>query len=451
MVERTEDEGMESLNVSELQMRAREVFPGGVSAGGRFNHQLGGPLFAISADGPWVTGADGKRYLDFHLSAGAALFGYNHPELRKAVEGSMELGFFPNFDTPWHAELGRMICDAVPCAEQVRLCNSGTEATMAALRLARYATGKKLILKFNGHFHGMHELIWFNHGSVGTPGEYARVPTVADSAGIPSEFGDLVINVEFNDPQGFLSVLKAHGDAIAAVIMEPISYNCGCMPAKAPFLQLVRQQCTERGIVLIFDEVLSGFRMALGGAQEYYGVVPDLCTLAKALGGGFPISAVAGKKALMGHFNPSGPVVMSGTYTGALMPVLASLQCLRIMGEAGFYDRLNGAATYMYEQLAMLFKVHGIKGHVRGIGARFGLFFGIEDPEDDHDFASIARNFDAKMHRRFIAGALERGLYFRDTGYSLAPTHFGISSVHTRADIDMALNAIDDVLRSLGT
>lgn len=320
---------------------------------------------------------------------------------------------------------------------------------MAAIRLARHITGRNLILKFNGHFHGMHELIWYNHAHALAPDEVGQVETVADSAGIPSGFGSFVINTEFNDHEGFHRMMDAYGDDLAAVIMEPISYNCGCMPARSDFIEDVRDRCTTEGIILIFDEVLSGFRMGFGGAQEYYGVTPDVCTLAKALGGGFPISAVAGKRQFMRHFNPAGPVVMSGTYSGALMPVLASLQCMKIMGSVGFYDQLNGLASYFYDQVASLFAVHRIKGHIRGIGARFGLFFGVEDPESDYDFTSIASRFDSHMHRRFIAGALERGLHFHDTGYSLTPTHFGISSVHTKEDLDMALDAIDDIFRGL--
>jgi glutamate-1-semialdehyde 2,1-aminomutase len=200
----------------------------------------------------------------------------------------------------------------------------------------------------------------------------------------------------------------------------------------------------------MFDEVLSGFRMSLGGAQEYYGVVPDLCTLAKALGGGFPISAIVGKRRIMDCLNPSGPVAMSGTYTGSLIPVLASVECLKMMREPNFYIDLNRKADLFYSGISDLFRKHNVKGHVRGLGARFGLFFGVESPESDYQFRTIADRFDAGVHKEFVRLALEQGLYFLDTNYALAPTHYGFTAVHSEEDLEMTLQRLDAVFKELG-
>jgi len=451
MAKRTENERTPIQD--RLYERALRVFAGGVSAGGRYNGSLKAPLYLREASGPWLESADGGRYLDFHNASGAAFFGFRHPRLQRAIERGVEDGFFINFETEHHVELAELLCSSIPCAEKVRLSNTGTEATLAAIRLARAFTGRDRILKFEGHFHGMHELIWYNHSRLGEKdpaGRTGEIAPVRDSAGMPGAFDELVVNVEFNDSGAFTAAVDRHGAELAAVIMEPVSFNCGCMPARKEFLDLVRRTCSERGIVLIFDEVLSGFRMSLGGAQQHYGVTPDLCTLAKALGGGFPISAVAGRSEIMDLLNPTGPVVMSGTYTGSLIPVLAAVECLKMMGEPGFYGAVGSQADLLYSGLSELFKRHSVPGHVRGLGARFGLFFGVEDPEADFRFRTIAASFDAQAHRRFTALALERGLYFLDTGYPMAPTHFGFTSAHTSGDLEMALDRLDGVFKALG-
>lgn len=422
---------------------------GGVSAGGRFNHALGGPLLLRRGWGSRVEDVNGRVYLDFHNAAGAALYGFNHPRLRRAVEHALTMGFFINFDTEFHAELAELICHTVPCAEKVRFCNSGTEATLAAIRVARHVTGKTLVLKFDGHFHGMHELIWFNHSKVAPRDSSGVVETVADSAGIPQSYANQVIVVEFNNPTAVETAFHRYGTDIAAVILEPISYNCGCMPAKPEFLRFLREKCTESGAILIFDEVLSGFRMCAGCAQEYFGVVPDLTTLAKALGGGFPIAALVGRREYMDALNPVGPVVMSGTYSGGLIPILAALECLRMLRENGFYEELNRKANELYREINRLFKHYGIPGHVRGIGARFGLFFGVENPEDDFVFHKIASSFDSQLHRAFVKECIKEGLYFLDVGPALTPTHFGITSAHSDSDLELAVEKLKVIFARL--
>jgi len=345
------------------------------------------------------------------------------------------------------------ICEVIPSAEKVRFSNTGTEATMGAIRLARAATGRDKIVRFEGHFHGMHELIFYNHGTLGKMDRYGQIRPQPDSAGFPPAFAEALIVVEFNRIEALEHVARKYRGKIAAVILEPVCFNCGCMPAYEEYLLQVRELCNREGLVLIFDEVLSGFRPGIGGAQEYYEVVPDLTTVGKALGGGFPIAALAGKREIMEKLNPGGPTVMSGTYTGALMSVVVALECLAMMQKPGFYERLNTLANRFYDGMNHLFRSYGIPGHVRGIGNRFATYFGIEDPQDDYHFRRIAERFDAGLYRSFVGKALDRGLYYHISGWAGSgvslPTHCGITSAHTDLQIDQALSRLDEIFREL--
>ena len=301
------------MNSEKLFQKAEKHLIAGTSAAGRFHGTIGRPLYLESADGSHLFDVDGKEYIDYNNSAGAAFFGYNHPILRQAVEKSLEMGFFMNFESEFHHELAEIMCELVPSAEIVRLSNTGTEVTMGAIRLARAFTGKEKIIKLEGHFHGMHECIFYNHGALGKMDKYGEIEPIPDSNGFPKQFAEPLVVLEGNSIDAFEHASVKYRGEIAAVILEPVSFNCGCMPTKKDYLQALRTVCDREGIVLIFDEVLTGFRMGLGGAQEYYGVTPDLTTLAKALGGGFPISALVGKAEVMKHLNPGGTTVMSGT------------------------------------------------------------------------------------------------------------------------------------------
>lgn len=441
------------MNSSELFQKAEEHLIRGTSAAGRLHGVLGRPIYLQKADGCHLYDIDGKEYIDYNNSAGAAFFGYNHPRLREAVEKSLGMGFFMNFESEYHQELAEMLCEVIPSAEKVRLSNTGTEVTMGAIRLARAYTGREKIIKFEGHFHGMHECIFYNHGALGRKDAYGQIEPLPDSNGFPKGFADPIIVLEVNNIETVEHAMMKYRGEIAAVIMEPISFNCGCMPARKEYLQQVRELSDREGIVLIFDEVLSGFRMSLGGAQEYYGVTPDLTTLAKALGGGFPISALVGKEEIMKHLNPGGSTVMSGTYTGSLMPVLVAIECLKMMKEPGFYERLNGTADELCKGINRCFTDHGIPGHVRGIGGRFATFFGIEDDEYDFDFRRIVDNFDAATYRDFVKKAIEQGLYFHIEGWSAGgvslPTHSGITSAHTEEDMTITLEKIRIIFEDL--
>jgi glutamate-1-semialdehyde 2,1-aminomutase len=441
------------MKAEEVFKRAQKSFLHGTSAAGRYHAALGMPLYLKSADGAYLYDVEGNQFLDFNSSAGAAFFGYNHPRIRKAVEESLEMGFFMNYESEYHYRLADKICEVIPSGERVRLSNTGTEVTMGAVRLARAYTGREKLVRFEGHFHGMSELVFYNHGVLGKMDRYGEVEPAPDSAGFPSSFAEPIVVVEFNRIEALEHVAQKYRGEIAALIMEPISFNCGCMPAYPEYLQQVRALCDREGIVLIFDEVLCGFRPGIGGAQAHYGVTPDLTTIAKALGGGFPIAALAGKREVMEKLNPGGPTVMSGTYTGSLMPVLVAIECLKMMEEPGFYDRLNGISNRFYEGTNRLFQRYRIPGHVRGVGSRFATYFGIEDEEDDHHFRKIVERFDAGLYNSFIRKALQQNLYFHISGWAggdvSLPTHCGTTSAHTEQDIDSALERIETVFREI--
>jgi glutamate-1-semialdehyde 2,1-aminomutase len=361
---------------------------------------------------------------------------------------AIEMGFFLNFETQYHAELAELICEMVPCAEKVRLCNSGTEATLSAVRLARAHTGKAKILKFEGHFHGMHEFVFYNwHSHLGERNEVGEIKPVQDTSGIPAAMDDLIIVIPYNDYELFESTIHRHKHEIAAVILEPVLYNAGCIESDREFLEKVRALTEEEGIVLMFDEVLSGFRMAKGGAQEYYGVTPDLSTLAKALGCGMTIAALVGKNQVMRHLNPEGKVIMSGTYTGSLINVLGALAALKVLNVPGFYDEMNKKADYFYGRFNRLFEQAGVSGRLQGLGARFGLYFGCKDPI--RDFRDAAGCYHLAAGKRFIQLAVENNLYFHDYGDSIVPMHCGFTAVHTTEDFDETLERIEKIFAQM--
>lgn len=430
-----------------LRERAVRVMPGGVTAGGRFNPVLGRSYYFERGDGARLYDVDGNEWIDYSSANGAAMLGHNHPAITAAAQAGLAVGTMCTQETADHVLLCERIVEIVPSAERVRFQNSGTEATMAAARIARAATGRNKVVKFDGNFHGMHDGVLFNcHTPVDRPYEHT-IPAFPDSTGLPPVIGDLLVNVPFNDREALAAALDEHGDDVAAVIMEPISYNLGCVPADRAWLTWVREETTRRGIVLIFDEVLSGFRMGLGCAQEYLGVTPDLTTLAKALGAGWPISAIVGRAEVMDVLGPLGGVVVSGTYTGQLCAVKASLAALDVMSEAGFYERLNGVAQRFYDGIEALFERHGVPGHVKGIGARCGFYFGVEGEVRNYRDAT---GFDADLNNRFLRGCVESGLHFHDFGTKLAPMHYGTTAAHTEADVDLTLERLDAVFASLG-
>jgi glutamate-1-semialdehyde 2,1-aminomutase len=433
---------------NELFRTAEKYLLAGSGAPPRIYPLIGRPLYLNRADGAYLYDVDGNKFIDFHNSSGATLIGHNHPAMRKAISRALDLGFFCNFESEHHMRLGKLVCEMVPSAERVRFCSSGTESTAGAMRIARAFTGRSRILKFEGHYHGQHDYAYFNtDGELGIEEKSGEIAPAHASAGVPNALDDLVTIIPFNKPEVFEATMKRHRGEFAAILMEPVMYNAGCILPDRGFVELVRNWATNDGAVLIFDEVLSGFRMAPGGGQEYLGVTPDLCCLSKALGGGMPVAAIAGKREVMNVLTPYGKTVVSSTYTGHLISIMGAVAALKEIGKPGFYDRLNALSNRFYGGINEILNRRKVKGVCQGLGARFGMFFGVEELPIT-DFRKAVSGYDVEANQKFVRLCFERGLYFRDAGRRIVPIHNGISSAHTDADIDETLNKLDDVFEN---
>ncbi len=424
--------------------RAQGVLASGVSASMRLNPYLGHPFYISRGGGPYLYDLDGKRYVDFNVSNGAALLGHDHPAVRRAVLRGVELGIISAAETPYHEELAATLVEIIPAAERVRFSSVGSEVTIVALRIARHTTGRTKFLKFDGHFHGLTEPWLLRREDPAAPDG----PVVPSSGGVPTSLADDVVIVPWNDAAAFERAIALHGDELAAVFCEPIHYNAGCIPPEPGFLELLRARTGERGIVLVFDEVLSGFRTALGGVQAETGVTPDLTTHAKALANGLPLASLAGRADLMLALAPAGPVVHSGTYSGHLLSVLAALATIEELRQPGVYDRLNATATAFYRDLQAVFDRHDLPVRVQGRGARFGLYFGIRHPVRTY---ADALGHDHALHQRFVAGCFERGVYFHAYTRQGPPGHAGFSLAHTAEDFAETLSVVEAVAKELRT
>jgi len=431
------------IAVKKFQKEAEKYLPGGVAAGGRYNPSLGCSLFLKRADGSRIYDLDGKEYIDFNLSHGATLLGHNNPAIREAIQGALDRGILAGYETEQTTELAKTIVEIIPCAEMVRLANSGTEGTMLAIRLARAFTQKKKLVKFWGHFHGLHDYVMYNAHSPRSPVQPGRpVPLSRESAGIPDELDSLVAVVPWQDEEALEAVVNTEGDETAAIIMEPINYNAGCIVADRSYMEFVRRLATERNIVLIYDEVLSAFRTGVSCAQGYYGVTPDLCVISKALANGVPIAVVAGKREIVSQAMPTGGVTHSGTYCGNLLSVLAARAALREITREGFYDHIYAVGAKLYSGLSDLFEKAGLPARVQGLGARFGIYFGFTD--EVRTYADTLRN-DSEMAAKFMRACALRGVYFHSYG-SFVGGHHGFSAAHSLDDIDEAFDRVETAL-----
>ena len=432
----------------ELYQVASQYMVAGVSSSVRFSKALGHPFYILRGDGSKICDADGREYIDFSMSHGASFLGYNNPKIKEAICKALDLGIMCAYETQYQGMFAQRICEMVPCCELVRFTCSGTDATQHAIRLAREYTGKDKIIKFEGGFHGYHEggVMYSIHPPLELAGPAASPNPVPASGGIPPLLSNLVKILPFNDTEALEKGIRKHKDEIAAVIVEPIGYNCGCMVAHTDFLEALRSLTKENDIVLIFDEILSGFRMCPGGAQEYFGIVPDLCTLGKSVAGGTPLSVFGGKKEIMEHVRPLGESQHTGTYNGHLIPVLAGIASLEQMSSDGFYERLNKLAERLYAGFNEIFQRLKIKGQVKGIGPQFGIYFGLE--EEPTNYRLIAENLDQQKMLRFFREVYKERLYFCD--YGGGPHHHGFSAAHTAEDIEEALNRIETAMKRLG-
>lgn len=429
---------MGSFDLSrKLMERARRVIPGGVNSPVRAFRSVGGdPLFIVRADGSRLYDADGNEFLDYVGSWGPMILGHNHTRVRRAVYEALKEGTSFGAPTAREIELAELVVEMVPSVEMVRLVNSGTEATMSAVRLARAATARSKILKFRGGYHGHADAFLVEAGSG------AATFGVPSSPGVtPASAHDTLV-AEYNDLDSVEALFRAHPGEIACVIVEPVAGNMGCVPPVPGFLEGLRECCTREGALLIFDEVMTGFRLARGGAQERYGVLPDLTTLGKVLGGGLPVGAYGGRRDLMRLVAPEGPVYQAGTLSGNPLATAAGLATLRHLEEnPQFYAQLEERGRLLDEGIQALVRNGGYPLTWNRVGSIASLFF---TPGPVLDWPSAARS-DPDAFRRFFWGMLKRGIY-------LAPSPFEalfLSAAHTEADIVETVRAAKEVLEEV--
>jgi glutamate-1-semialdehyde 2,1-aminomutase len=387
----------------------------------------GDPVFIASGKGSSIVDVDGRNYIDYVLSWGPLILGHCHPEVVEALARAIETGTSFGACTPAEIEMAERVRDAYPSIERVRLVNSGTEATFSALRVARAATARDKILKFEGCYHGHGDSLLVKAGSgVATLG-------LPDSPGVPRALAELTLTLPFNDSAALDEAFRIHSNQIAAVIVEPVVGNSGCIPPQAGFLEKLRKLTVEQGTVLIFDEVMTGFRVAYGGAQELYKIQPDLTTLGKIIGGGLPVGAYGGKASLMDWVAPAGPVYQAGTLSGNPLALAAGLKTLEILRRPGTYQRLEMISKKLALGLASAAAKAGVPVTVNRVGSMSTCFF---TREPVTDYAS-AKKSDTGKFALFFRSLLERGVYLPPSQFEAA----FVSTAHSDADVALTLEA----------
>ena len=425
----------------ELWDRARRVMPGGVNASARHNVALGHPLFFERGKGAYLYDVDGHRYIDYCASHGASLLGHGPPSIVAAVQEALAMGGLLACETEVQVEVAERLLGLFPGMDMLRYACSGTETTWHALRVARAYTGRYGVVKFEGHYHGVNDTVGYSHWpDLDRAGPAGRPRPVPDSAGIPPANSELITILPFNDMDALERCLRAQADNLAAVIMEPVNYDsCGIVPTPE-FLQVLRGLTRELGIVLIFDEVLSGFRVRPGPALGDQ-CIPDMTVLGKAVGGGMPISVFMGRRDIMEVCTPVGPALNSGTYNAPPVLVIAIRAMLDAVTQPDFYTHLDAMGERLYGGLRQILARRGSPAWVQGVGARFGLLFGLE--EEPRNYRDVARQNMSAM-RAFHLACLKRGVYL----HYVSP-HHGYTSAHTMADIDETLNVREDAAAEL--
>ena len=413
---------------STLFQQAKAVIPGGVNSPVRAFKSVGAdPLFIKKAAGCRITDEDGNSYIDYIGSWGPMIVGHCHPQVVEAVKRTMDDG--ASFGAPTEREitLARMVIEAVPSIEMVRMVSSGTEATMSAIRLARGYTGRDKILKFSGCYHGHADALLVKAGSG------AATFGVPDSPGVPVDFAKHTLTAEYNSLESVKALVAENRGAIACIIVEPVAGNMGTVPPREGFLEGLRKLCTNEGIVLIFDEVMSGFRVAYGGAQELFGITPDMTTLGKIIGGGLPVGAFGGKREIMEKLSPSGGIYQAGTLSGNPLAMTAGIETLKLLQQPGFYARLEEKSRQVAEGIAQAAAAAGYPIYSTRVGSMFCAFFTNAEVRDWPTAAAC----DTKAFARYFLGMLNEGVY-------LAPSQFEtafVSAAHSDDDIEKTIAA----------
>lgn len=420
-----------------LFSNAKKVIPGGVNSPVRSFSGVGGtPVFIDHANGPYIFDSENKQYIDYVGSWGPMILGHAHPEVIDVVKQTAEKGL--SFGAPTEIEtlMAEKVCNLVPSIDMVRMVSSGTEATMSALRLARGYTGRDKIVKFEGCYHGHSDSLLVKAGSG------ALTLGVPSSPGVPACLAEKTITLTYNDSESVQQAFAEIGDEIACIIVEPVAGNMNCIPPVPGFLETLREVCNKHGSVLIFDEVMTGFRVGLGGAQGIYNVKPDLTTLGKIIGGGMPVGAFGGIQKIMEHLAPLGSVYQAGTLSGNPVAMAAGLKTLELISQHGFYDNLTRKTKQLVTGIKQSAKQSDISVSTNVVGGMFGLFF--TETEKVSLFSQVIQ-CDQTLFKSFFHGMLEQGVY-------LAPSAFEtgfVSAAHSDDDIEQTLKAASTVFKSL--
>lgn len=428
---------MTSGKSRDLFKRARQVIPGGVNSPVRAWKAVGDtPRFILRGDGAYVFDVDGKGYLDFVASWGPLILGHAHPKIVSSLTTALESGTTFGAPTGAEVELAELVCKQVASIEKLRLVSSGTEATMSAIRLARAFTQRTKIVKFDGCYHGHVD------GMLARAGSGVATLSLPDSPGVPAGFAAETLVAPFNDVERVKAVFQEYPEDIAAVIVEPICGNMGVIAPQSGFLRALREVTERHRALLIFDEVITGFRVSPGGAQELFGVRPDLTCLGKVLGGGLPMGAFGGKKEIMDLLAPEGPVYQAGTLSGNPLAVTAGLVTLRELSRSGVYQELEAKGRKIQQGFETIFRKYHIQGVVNRVGSMLTPFFGVDRVRD----AAEARRCDGDRFASFFHGMLERGFYFPPSPFETA----FVSLAHDQSDLERTLQAFEDWARAEG-
>jgi len=416
--------------------RAQRLIPGGVNSPARAFGGVGGePLFIDRAEGAWLIDVDGNRYLDYIGSWGPMILGHAHPKVLAAVSAAAQRGTSFGAPTEAESELAELVIAAVPSVEKVRLVSSGTEATMSAIRLARGFTGREVIVKFAGNYHGHVDSLLVAAGSS------AATLGVPNSPGVTAGTTRDTMVLKYNDAAGLSAAFAEHGPRIAGVILEPVVGNMGLVIPSRDFLTALRENCARHSALLIFDEVMTGFRVAFGGAQSLFGIKPDLTTLGKVIGGGLPVGAYGGRAEIMNHILPAGKVFQAGTLSGNPLAVAAGIATLKLLRDDSPYIRLEALSARLAEGLSAAAMAAKVPHTLARVGSMMTLFF---NPDSVTDWDSAARSDTAKFARYFW-GLIERGVYMPCSQYEA----LFVSAAHTEGDIDATIKAAHEVLAEI--